>query len=64
MWMAGALGVASGAGHYVLAIVAALLSFAILRMLPSGHRDMDDGPDKRTASPPGPTLIVESSEDE
>jgi putative Mg2+ transporter-C (MgtC) family protein len=31
MWMAGALGVAAGAGHYVLAVFAALLSFVILR---------------------------------
>jgi putative Mg2+ transporter-C (MgtC) family protein len=31
MWMAGALGVAVGAGHYLLAIFAALLSFSILR---------------------------------
>jgi uncharacterized membrane protein YhiD involved in acid resistance len=62
--MPGALGVASGAGHYVLAVVAALLSFAILRLLPSVHRDVDDGPGKKAESPPGPTLIVESSEDE
>lgn len=33
MWMAGALGVATGAGHYFLAIFAALLSFAILRLV-------------------------------
>ncbi len=33
MWMAGALGVAVGAGHYLLAILAALLSFAILRLV-------------------------------
>ncbi|HEX2841303.1 MgtC/SapB family protein [Hyphomicrobium sp.] len=33
MWMAGALGVAAGAGHYLLAIFAALLSFAILRLV-------------------------------
>jgi putative Mg2+ transporter-C (MgtC) family protein len=33
MWMAGALGVAAGAGHYLLALMAALLSFAILRFV-------------------------------
>lgn len=33
MWMAGALGVAVGAGHYLLAIFAALLSFVILRFV-------------------------------
>jgi putative Mg2+ transporter-C (MgtC) family protein len=33
MWMAGALGVAVGAGHYMLAIFGALLSFAILRFI-------------------------------
>jgi len=32
MWMAGALGVACGAGHYVLALLAALMSFIILRL--------------------------------
>lgn len=32
MWMAGALGVACGAGHYVLAFLGAVLSFAILRL--------------------------------
>jgi putative Mg2+ transporter-C (MgtC) family protein len=32
MWMAGALGVACGAGHYMLALFAALLSFVILRL--------------------------------
>ncbi|MGE0023473.1 MAG: MgtC/SapB family protein [Hyphomicrobium sp.] len=33
MWMAGALGVAAGAGHYLLAIFASLLAFAILRFV-------------------------------
>jgi putative Mg2+ transporter-C (MgtC) family protein len=33
MWMAGALGVACGAGHYVLALLAALLAFVILRLV-------------------------------
>jgi putative Mg2+ transporter-C (MgtC) family protein len=32
MWMAGALGVACGAGHYMLALLAALLAFLILRL--------------------------------
>lgn len=53
MWMAGALGVAAGAGHYLLAIFAALLSFVILRFLqfltPS-------------AKSSGPTLIDENEE--
>ncbi len=30
--MAGALGVACGAGHYMLALLAALLAFLILRL--------------------------------
>lgn len=55
MWMAGALGVAVGAGHYVLAVVAALLSFAILRFLALLMPD---------AKPKGPTLIDESEERE
>lgn len=55
MWMAGALGVAVGAGHYVLAILAALLSFAILRFLALLQPD---------AKPKGPTLIDESEEKE
>jgi putative Mg2+ transporter-C (MgtC) family protein len=33
MWMAGALGVAVGAGYYGIALFAALLSFVILRYL-------------------------------
>jgi putative Mg2+ transporter-C (MgtC) family protein len=57
MWMAGALGVASGAGHYMLAIFAALLSFAILRCL----HWLQPGLDKTAA---GPTLIDESEEAE
>lgn len=32
MWMAGAIGVASGTGNYVLAVMAALLAFGILRL--------------------------------
>lgn len=56
MWMAGALGVAAGAGHYVLAIFAALLSFAILRFLGILQADSHKGA--------GPTLIEENAEDE
>ncbi len=55
MWMAGALGVAVGAGHYVLAILAALLSFAILRLLSLLQVDPKDA---------RPTLIDESEESE
>lgn len=70
MWMAGALGVAAATGHYLLAVVAALLSFAILRILPDSHRAVPGG------RPPGrrrpdadetaatPSLIIETSEDE
>jgi putative Mg2+ transporter-C (MgtC) family protein len=36
MWMAGALGVAVGAGHYVLAAFAAVLAFCILRFVNFG----------------------------
>lgn len=32
MWMAGAIGVASGTGNYVLALMAALLAFGILKL--------------------------------
>lgn len=56
MWMAGALGVAAGAGHYILAILAALLSFAILRFLHFLLR----APSKES----GPTLIDETEEAE
>lgn len=55
MWMAGALGVAVGAGHYILAIMAALLSFAILRLLALLQP---------AAKPSGPILIDESEEAE
>lgn len=33
MWMAGALGVACGAGHYALAVIAAVAAFLVLRVL-------------------------------
>lgn len=56
MWMAGALGVAVGAGHYLLAIFAALLSFVILRFLPTVTAN--------ASKTPGPTLIDESQETE
>lgn len=56
MWVAGALGVAVGAGHYLTAFLAAVLSFVILRIIyvlqPGSGRS------------PGPTLIIESVEDE
>jgi putative Mg2+ transporter-C (MgtC) family protein len=54
MWMAGALGVAAGAGHYMLAIFAAVLSFAVLRFLQLLVKDTQKAP----------VLIDESSEDE
>jgi putative Mg2+ transporter-C (MgtC) family protein len=54
MWMAGALGVAAGAGHYMLAIFAAVLSFAVLRFLQLLVKDTHKAP----------VLIDESSEDE
>lgn len=54
MWMAGALGVAAGTGQYILAVVAALLSFAILRFLAYLQPDDTEGP--------GLTLIDESEE--
>lgn len=56
MWMAGALGVAVGAGHYLLAIFAAVLSFIILRFV---HL-LTPNPSKDTR----PVLIDESAEDE
>lgn len=56
MWLAGALGVAVGAGHYLLATLAALLSFAILRFL--SHLVSN------SAKTNGPTLIDESEEAE
>lgn len=56
MWMAGALGVAVGAGHYLLAIFAALLSFVILRFVQA----LTPNGSKRA----GPTLIDESEEAE
>jgi putative Mg2+ transporter-C (MgtC) family protein len=56
MWMAGALGVAAGGGHYALAIIAAVLSFAILRFV---HL-LQAAPAKAS----GPTLIDESEEGE
>ena len=57
MWMAGALGVAAGTGNYVLAIVAALLAFGVLKL---AHFVQSEP----TTTPRRPTLIVESEEDE
>lgn len=56
MWMAGALGVAAGAGHYALAMLAAALSFFILRFL---HLIIGAAP-----KVPPPMLIEENAEDE
>lgn len=56
MWMAGALGVAVGAGHYVLAVLAAVLSFAILRYVHLLSPNAD--------KPKAPTLIDENAEDQ
>lgn len=58
MWMAGALGVAVGAGHYLLAMLAALLAFIILRFVQNVTNG--DKPTKHRR----PTLIDESEEDE
>ena len=56
MWMAGALGVASGTGNYVLAIVAALLALCVLKLA----HFVQPQPE----TPRGPTLIIETVEDE
>ena len=56
MWMAGALGVAAGTGNYVLAIFAALLAFGVLKL---AHIVQP-----QPKSQPGPTLIIETVEDE
>jgi putative Mg2+ transporter-C (MgtC) family protein len=56
MWMAGALGLAVGAGHYALAVLAAVLSFIVLRFI----QILSKGPDEAARS----LLIVESPEDE
>jgi putative Mg2+ transporter-C (MgtC) family protein len=53
MWMAGALGVAVGAGYYGLAILAALLSFGILRYVKFPQ-----------PTPKKPVLIEEDAEGE
>ena len=55
MWMAGALGVAVGAGHYLLAILAAILAFIILRFVQSTTNG---------SKPQRCTLIDESEEAE
>lgn len=60
MWMAGALGVAAGTGQYLLAIVAAVLSFGIMRFLALLQVDDDDGDDDK--KPSKLTLIDESEE--
>lgn len=56
MWMAGALGVAAGTGNYVLAVLAALLAFGVLKLA----HFVQPQPD----APRGPTLIIETVEDE
>ncbi len=55
MWMAGALGVAVGAGHYLLAIFATLLSFAILRVSALLQ--------SRSGSSSGQTLVIDESDE-
>jgi putative Mg2+ transporter-C (MgtC) family protein len=55
MWMAGALGVAIGAGHYLLAIFAAVLAFCILRFVHFGSSN-----EKGPAS----TLLIEENEED
>ncbi|AHB49234.1 MgtC/SapB transporter [Hyphomicrobium nitrativorans NL23] len=56
MWMAGALGVAAGTGNYLLAIIAALLAFGILKLAHFAQPQPD--------VPRRPTLIIETVEDE
>ncbi|HRN87198.1 MgtC/SapB family protein [Hyphomicrobium sp.] len=58
MWMAGALGVAAGTGNYVLAVVAALLAFGVLKLAYLIQ------PQPQPHASRGPTLIIETVEDE
>lgn len=51
MWMAGALGVAIGAGYYALGLIAALLSFVILRYV------------KLPEAAPGRQVLIEEDEE-
>jgi putative Mg2+ transporter-C (MgtC) family protein len=53
MWMAGALGVAVGAGHYLLAVIAAVLAFAILRFVTQMQSKSESKP-----------ILIEEGEDE
>lgn len=55
MWMAGALGVAIGAGHYLLAIFAAVLAFCILRFVHFAAQ---------TEKAPASTLLIEENEED
>jgi putative Mg2+ transporter-C (MgtC) family protein len=56
MWMAGALGVAAGAGHYLLAILGAMFAFSILKLVYVLQARADENSSR--------TLIIESAEDE
>lgn len=64
MWMAGALGVAVGAGHYLLAIFAALLSFSILRFAQALTDHDAGGKPTHCERPKDATLIIEDLEEE
>ena len=57
MWMAGAIGVAAGTGNYILAVVSALMAFGVLKLA----HFIQPSPSPATT---GPTLIIESEEDE
>lgn len=53
MWMAGALGVACGAGHYVLALLAAVLSlviFKLVSLIPTNGKDDEPEMEKSRGS--------------
>lgn len=52
MWMAGSLGVASGAGYYLLATAGAVFALVILTVLGSIEGRMSRAVDDRTDDPP------------
>lgn len=57
MWMAGALGVAFGAGYYSLAVLAAVLAFIVLGFV----QLLANGPESGASSS---LLIIGNAEDE
>lgn len=67
MWMAGALGVAVGAGHYFLAILAAGLSFVVLRFVKNLVPDTTSSAKpvtKRDTKPVASSVLIDESEEE